>query len=108
MIEIQTQMSRRAIELLCLPTSEQDGSKMILDIGCGSGLSGSVLEEDGHFWVGLDISKSMLGVLASLLSLFIMYIDVAVEREVEGDMILADMGQGLMFRPGMFDAAIRY
>jgi 2-polyprenyl-3-methyl-5-hydroxy-6-metoxy-1,4-benzoquinol methylase len=37
------------------------GPKMLLDIGCGSGLSGSVLEENGHFWVGIDISAAMLG-----------------------------------------------
>ena len=31
---------------------------------------------------------------------------VASEREIEGDLIYADMGQGLPFRPGTFDAAI--
>eukprot|EP00744_Colponema_vietnamica_P003192 GILI01004924.1.p1 GENE.GILI01004924.1~~GILI01004924.1.p1 ORF type:complete len:284 (+),score=76.50 GILI01004924.1:50-901(+) len=89
MIEIQSQMSARAIELLMLP---QDSPCMILDIGCGSGISGGVLAEDGHYWVGLDISPSML--------------DVAVEREAEGDMLLNDMGQGFKFRPGSFDGAI--
>ena len=43
-------------------------------------------------WVGCDISASMLG--------------VAREREVEGDLIEHDMGQGLCFRPGSFDAVI--
>ena len=33
---------------------------MVLDLGCGSGLSGEILEEYGHFWFGIDISKSML------------------------------------------------
>lgn len=33
-------------------------------------------------------------------------LDVALEREVEGDMLLADMGSGMPFRPGMFDGAI--
>lgn len=28
---------------------------------CGSGLSGEALTEHGHFWVGMDISKPMLG-----------------------------------------------
>ncbi|XP_060533633.1 probable 18S rRNA (guanine-N(7))-methyltransferase isoform X2 [Cylas formicarius] len=88
-IEIQEQMSERAIELLLLP---EDTSCFILDIGCGSGLSGSVLEEQGHFWIGLDISTAML--------------DVAMEREVEGDLILSDMGQGCPFRAGSFDGAI--
>lgn len=88
-IEIQEQMSERAIELLLLP---EDSPSFILDIGCGSGLSGSVLEENGHFWVGMDISTAML--------------DVALEREVEGDLVLSDMGQGCPFRAGAFDGAI--
>lgn len=33
--------------------------------------------------------------------------DVAVEREVEGDLLLADVGHGIPFRPGMFDGCIR-
>lgn len=51
-------MSERAVELLLLP---EDQPCMLLDIGCGSGLSGSVLEEQGHYWVGMDISSAMLG-----------------------------------------------
>lgn len=51
-------MSERAIELLLLP---EDTPCLLLDIGCGSGLSGSVLEDQGHAWVGMDISSSMLG-----------------------------------------------
>ncbi len=58
MMEIQSQMSDRAIELLQLP---DDQPCMVLDLGCGSGLSGQSLEEQGHFWVGLDISRDMLG-----------------------------------------------
>eukprot|EP00466_Bigelowiella_natans_P003845 jgi/Bigna1/86830/estExt_fgenesh1_pg.C_140096 len=88
MMEIQSKMSERAMELLNLP----DHPCHILDIGCGSGLSGEVLTENEHVWVGLDISKAMLG--------------VAIEREVMGDLIYADAGDGLMFRPGSFDACI--
>lgn len=58
MIDIQVQMCERAIELLVLP---EDQSCLLLDIGCGSGLSGSVLEEQGHVWIGADISPAMLG-----------------------------------------------
>ncbi len=43
-------------------------------------------------WIGCDISKAML--------------DVASEREVEGDVLHSDMGHGFGFRPGMFDGAI--
>ena len=59
MIGIQNDMSERAIELLSLP----DLPCFVLDLGCGSGLSGECLEENGHFWVGVDISKAMLGEL---------------------------------------------
>ena len=34
-------------------------------------------------------------------------VDVAREREVYGDLFLWDMGEGLGFRPGVFDGAIR-
>lgn len=40
----------------------------------------------------MDISASML--------------DVALQRDVEGDLLLADIGQGVPFRPGSLDAAI--
>jgi len=40
----------------------------------------------------MDISPAML--------------DVALQRDVEGDLMLADIGQGVPFRPGTFDAAI--
>ena len=32
---------------------------------CGSGLSGQALTEAGHQWVGIDISKSMLGIVCN-------------------------------------------
>jgi len=40
----------------------------------------------------MDISASML--------------DIALARDVEGDLLLADIGQGVPVRPGTFDAAI--
>jgi len=90
MMEIQERLTERALELLALP---DDGvPKLLLDIGCGSGMSGETLSEHGHMWVGTDISRAML--------------DVAAEREVEGDLFLGDMGQGLPFRPAMFDGAV--
>lgn len=89
MMEIQNNMSERAIELLGL-ADDQPG--FVLDIGCGSGLSGDCLDENGHYWIGIDISKSML--------------DVAKEREVEGDLILGDMGDGMPFKAGTFDGAM--
>jgi 18S rRNA (guanine1575-N7)-methyltransferase len=86
-------MTHRALELLDLSTPS-----FILDVGCGSGLSGEILSSvdpdrgGPHVWVGMDISASML--------------DIALQRDVEGDLLLADIGQGVPFRPGSLDAAI--
>jgi len=88
-MEIQSQMSERAIELLNLP---EDTPAFILDVGCGSGLSGNCLTDQGYEWVGIDISTAML--------------DIARENEVEGDVLVSDAGQGLFFRPGTFDGVI--
>lgn len=33
-------------------------------------------------------------------------LDIAVQREVEGDLMITDMGQGCPFRAGSFDGAI--
>jgi 18S rRNA (guanine1575-N7)-methyltransferase len=89
-IKIQQQLTERALELLALP---DDGTPhLLLDLGCGSGLSGEALTESGHIWIGTDISPSML--------------EVAQYREVEGDVALHDLGHGLPFRPGSFDGAI--
>ncbi|EEH37936.1 williams Beuren syndrome chromosome region 22 [Paracoccidioides lutzii Pb01] len=90
---IQSSMTQRALELLDLKFPS-----LILDIGCGSSLSGELLssvpqsEGGPHTWIGMDISPSML--------------DIALQREVEGDLFLADIGQGVPFRAGTFDAAI--
>jgi 18S rRNA (guanine1575-N7)-methyltransferase len=80
-------MTTRCLELLDLHSNS-----FILDIGCGSGLSGEILDDHGHTWVGMDISASMLA--------------VALDRDTTGDLLLADMGQGIPFRPGTFDAAV--
>lgn len=87
--QIQADMTYRALELLNLPPDEP---AFLLDIGCGSGLSGEILDEQGYLWAGVDIAPSML--------------EVALEREVEGDLFLQDIGQGFGFRPGSFDGAI--
>lgn len=89
-IGIQRTLTERALELLAIP---DDGvPRFLLDLGCGSGLSGEVLSERGHAWIGLDISRSMLGIARS--------------RESEGDLGLSDLGQGLPIRPGTVDGVI--
>lgn len=92
---IQESMSERAIELLEL--RDEDGPQLILDLGCGSGLSSQCIEQAGHHWIGVDISEAM--------------ITVAKERHREGDLedlqvVQTDLGFGLPFKPGSFDGAI--
>lgn len=94
-MEIQETMTHRALELL--EFNEKDGSQLILDLGCGSGLSSQCIEEHGHNWVGVDISEAM--------------INVAKERKQDGDLedmqiVQSDLGDGLPFKPGSFDGAI--
>lgn len=86
---IQANMTLRALELLNLDNQEPH---LILDLGCGSGLSGEILTEEGYNWIGMDIAPSMLA--------------TALDREVEGDLFLSDLGNGVPFRAGTFDAAI--
>lgn len=58
MITIQSSLTERALELLALP---DDGvPRMLLDVGCGSGLSGEALTESGHLWVGKWRQDAML------------------------------------------------
>lgn len=89
MIDVQTKMTGRALELLDLPDEKPC---FLLDIGCGTGLSGDYLSDEGHYWVGIDISLAML--------------DAALDREAQGDLLLGDMGQGIPFKPGSFDGCI--
>lgn len=85
---IQRELTERALELLKL---SNDKAHYVLDIGCGSGLSGQILSEHGHVWVGCDVSRDMLEVN---------------REENEHDVLHHDMGTGLPFRPGTFDAVI--
>ncbi|KAK4529377.1 hypothetical protein CCYA_CCYA01G0234 [Cyanidiococcus yangmingshanensis] len=93
-VDVQTRLAERALELLDLSSSARTTTSpaLILDLGCGTGLSGDVLSRAGHFWVGMDISSAMLA--------------VAVQRDVDGDLIRQDLGEGLPFRIGSFDGAV--
>ncbi|KAJ9651078.1 18S rRNA (guanine1575-N7)-methyltransferase [Neophaeococcomyces mojaviensis] len=130
--QIQADMTDRALELLDLQQPS-----FILDLGCGSGLSGEILDKAGHTWVGMDISPSMLDVALQRQQQRFEAEDETEDVDVDedndnedddeddedvamnghtngsnapsgggGDLFLADMGQGLPFRPGTFDAAI--
>jgi 18S rRNA (guanine1575-N7)-methyltransferase len=132
MIGVQREITERAIELLRLPSASEKPS-YILDVGCGSGLSGKVLEEQGHVWVGCDVSRDMLEVanerieqkrLSAMgeegddgLSSSSNEEDDDNDADMQnssthrkdasfGDLMHHDMGTGLPFRPATFDACI--
>lgn len=124
MIGVQREITERAIELLRLDAL--DHPALVLDIGCGSGLSGQVLEEKGHVWIGCDVSRDMLEVAKERITR--QSVDAKDERggggmkedkddesieeddehtrESTGDLLHHDMGTGLPFRPATFDACI--
>eukprot|EP00759_Apiculatamorpha_spiralis_P008373 PhF_6_TR1541/c0_g1_i1/m.2812/K19306/BUD23; 18S rRNA (guanine1575-N7)-methyltransferase len=90
MNKIQKKMSIRALELLCLPPGARN--HLILDIGCGTALSGEIIESFGHKWLGMDISEAMLR--------------VALDRGSSDCVVQHDMGTWSPFRPATFDGAI--
>eukprot|EP00587_Corethron_hystrix_P007024 CAMPEP_0113314630 /NCGR_PEP_ID=MMETSP0010_2-20120614/10610_1 /TAXON_ID=216773 ORGANISM="Corethron hystrix, Strain 308" /NCGR_SAMPLE_ID=MMETSP0010_2 /ASSEMBLY_ACC=CAM_ASM_000155 /LENGTH=277 /DNA_ID=CAMNT_0000170947 /DNA_START=12 /DNA_END=841 /DNA_ORIENTATION=+ /assembly_acc=CAM_ASM_000155 len=133
MVGIQYEITKRAIELLCLPDPASDhGPSMVLDVGCGSGLSGSVLGRMGHAWVGCDVSGDMLNVAneqqagdkekggddgdddemgdasddGSEVDGHDDDKSSAPSQDYRGDLIHHDMGTGLPFAPASFDACI--
>lgn len=68
--KVQRDMTVRALELMSLRQDDgssagsgegrKNRSSLLLDVGCGSGISGEVLTERGHAWFGVDISRDML------------------------------------------------
>jgi 18S rRNA (guanine1575-N7)-methyltransferase len=83
-------MAKRAFSMLAIPPGRPS---LILDIGCGSGLSGAVLTEAGHTFIGMDIAPDMLAIAAG-------------REDPKAHLAERDMGRGVPFRSGIFDGAI--
>lgn len=92
MKDIQYELAARAMELLDLPTPDENTPpSLILDVGCGTGMSGEVISEFGHNWIGMDISQDMLKLC---------------DNENLVGKTRVDAGEGVPFRAGVFDAVI--
>ena len=90
--KIQRQMCERALQLLLL--SEPLNEKLILDLGCGTGMSSETMAEFGINFIGSDLSEAMLR--------------EGVDRACNegGDFIVSDMGAPMAYRDGLFDGAV--
>lgn len=88
---IQKDMTRYAMELLHIGYNCHK-KHFILDIGCGCGVSSSVMESAGHFVIGVDISRNLLTHGRS--------------QNTLNDFITTDVTKGLVFRQGSFCFAI--
>lgn len=70
-----------------IPNAADFSPKIILDLGCGSGLSSTVIEDAGHVCIGADVSPDMLAL-------------------GDTESLLLDMGDGVPLRPGSVDAIL--
>jgi 18S rRNA (guanine1575-N7)-methyltransferase len=86
--KIQAEITQRAIDLLEINME----NPIILDLGCGSGLSGQTISENGYEWVGMDISPSMLKIASS--------------STKNIGLLESDIGVPLPFRENSFDYII--
>jgi 18S rRNA (guanine1575-N7)-methyltransferase len=102
-IGVQKDLTLRAMALL---KAHQPQVSVLLDLGCGSGLSSVPDSPLAHgnenlspgkpvssAWIGADISPSMLHLASQ-------------QRECCGRIVLSDMAQGVCLRPGCLDGAI--
>lgn len=73
------------------PSRQQEDSvpSLVLDLGCGSGLSSREVQRAGGFCIGTDVSRNMLE-----------------GNQWALDLVQADMGQPSPFRHSVFDAVV--
>ena len=123
-VRTQSELTTRCLDMLCLEGEARDA--VLLDVGCGSGLSGETLTRQGYRgWVGIDASAAMLeratrGRSASKRTADEKEppADDAREREdggknnfyedppARGAVLRGDFSQGLPFRAGAFDGCV--
>ncbi|KAI5165874.1 18S rRNA (guanine1575-N7)-methyltransferase [Nematocida sp. ERTm5] len=95
---IQSKLTQKCLEILGNPTDS-----LILDIGCGSGISTENILDNNNYTVGIDISTDML-VLAKQRVEGIMYAEQPASDYC--DFAAVDIGEGLPFKSASFDYAI--
>ena len=86
---VQEELTLECLDLLAL--DRRHGAQLVLDVGCGGGLSSDVVQRAGHFCLACDVNPQMIaqGVGAAGVGMF-----------------AADMRDGVAARAGVFDGAI--
>ncbi|KAI5171499.1 18S rRNA (guanine1575-N7)-methyltransferase [Nematocida sp. LUAm3] len=87
----------------CLGILNDPKDALVLDIGCGSGISTEKIIDNGNYVIGVDISIEML-VLAQKRMQSVHYDESSAEKV--SDFCLVDIGAGLPFRSASFDYAV--
>ena len=92
-IRIQHEITECACDLAVVADARLgSGGAVVLDLGCGSCLSGEVLGGRGWQWLGTDVSSDMLG--------------SARGGHAAGRTAVSDMGDGVPVRDGCLDAVV--
>ena len=86
----QDTLTRRCAELTGLELGSDGAPPLLLDLGCGSGLSIVPLERRGCKVLGVDLSIEML----------------RKARAAGSEVVQADISRPLPWRPGLFDAGL--
>lgn len=87
----------------CLKIIKDPEGALILDIGCGSGISTERILDNGNYVIGVDISEEMLRLAQNRVEA-IMYGTEAAGKFC--DFATVDIGEGLPFQSATFDYAI--
>ncbi|KAI5162321.1 18S rRNA (guanine1575-N7)-methyltransferase [Nematocida ausubeli] len=95
---IQSRLTQKCLDILGNPTDS-----LILDIGCGSGISTEQIIDDDNYTIGIDISVDMLNLAKKRIG-NITYGDQPADNFC--DFAVVDIGEGLPFKSATFDYAI--
>ncbi|KAI5190640.1 18S rRNA (guanine1575-N7)-methyltransferase [Nematocida sp. AWRm77] len=95
---IQGRITERCLEIIKNP----EGA-LILDVGCGSGISTEKILDSGNYVVGIDISREMLGLAQKRVGAIVYDTEPA---EKFCDFAQVDIGEGLPFQSATFDYAV--
>lgn len=91
--QVQAELTQRALDFLHICSEINISNGLLLDAGCGSGLSGSILRRHGYEFIGFDLSEDMLTI-------------ARFANQSVTDCVRSDMGHGFPTRSNLFSGAV--